>query len=132
MPGFINKLKTINKINQFRIEIMKEMSLYSIEKGCTLFEQGASGNFFYIVKEGELGLFVNKKRIKSIKHGESFGEMALLHNCARSATIRAETLVKVWSMERKSFRKIIDHINGLNHQDNKKYIASIPFLSNNF
>jgi len=36
-----------------RNEIIKEMSLYSIDKDKTLFNQNENGNFFYIIKEGK-------------------------------------------------------------------------------
>jgi len=113
-----------------RNEIIKEMSLYSIDQHSVLFQQDSCGNFFYIVKEGEFSLYLNNKKIKVFKIGDSFGELALLHNAPRSGTVRADTFGKLWCMERKNFKKIIDHINTLNHQENKKYIAQIPFLSN--
>ncbi len=106
------------------------MSLYSIEAGATLFEQNQNGNYFYIVKLGELALLINNVPKKTLKVGDSFGELALLQGSVRSATIKATTAVKVWCMERKNFRKIMDHIINLNHLENKKYIASIPILSN--
>jgi len=100
-----------------RNEIIKEMSLYSIDQHSVLFQ-------------GEFSLYLNNKKIKVFKIGDSFGELALLHNAPRSGTVRADTFGKLWCMERKNFKKIIDHINTLNHQENKKYIAQIPFLSN--
>ncbi len=105
------------------------MSLYIIGSNILLFEQESNGNYFYIVKEGELSLIINKNQVKTFKSGDSFGELALLHNAPRSGTVKTNTEVKVWAMERKSFRKIIDHINTINHQENKNYIASIQFLS---
>jgi len=71
---------------------------------------------------------INEKFVKNISIGESFGELSLLHNAPRSATIKTNSLVKVWCMERKNFRKIVDHINYINHIETEKYIASIPFL----
>lgn len=122
-------LKVLEK--NARTEIIKEMSLFSVEPNSILFEQGGSGNYFFIVKEGELTLTINDKLIKSFVKGDSFGELALLHNAPRSGTVKTkETGTKLWAMERRNFRKIIDHINNLNHKENNKYINTIPFLSN--
>ena len=106
------------------------MSLYLIEKDKVIFDQNDNGNFFYIIKEGEVAIFINDIFIKTLSDGESFGELSLLHNSPRSATIKTNTEVKVWCMERKNFRKIVDHINYINHLETEKYIASIPFLGN--
>ena len=106
------------------------MSLYAVDTGTVLFEQGQDGSYFYIIKEGEISVHINKKKIKTMGVGQSFGELALLHSAPRSATIISETNIKVWCMERRNFRKIIDHINNLNHVEIKKYLAQVPFLSN--
>jgi len=105
------------------------MSLYTVAAGTVLFEQNQDGNYFYIIKEGEVSVLINKIKIKTMKSGQSFGELALLHSAPRSATIITDTNLKVWAMERRNFRKIIDHINNLNHSETKKYLASVPFLS---
>lgn len=105
------------------------MSCYSLEAGTVLFEQNQDGSFFYIIKEGEISVHINKKKIKTMGVGQSFGELALLHSAPRSATIISESNLKVWCMERRNFRKIIDHINNLNHSEIKKYLSSVPFLS---
>ena len=105
------------------------MSLFTVDSGTVLFEQNQDGTYFYIIKEGEISVHINKVKIKTMKAGQRFGELALLHSAPRSATIISESNLKVWCMERRNFRKIIDHINNLNHVEIKKYLASVPFLS---
>jgi signal-transduction protein with cAMP-binding, CBS, and nucleotidyltransferase domain len=105
------------------------MSLCTVNSGVTIFDQGSLGNFFYIIKEGEVELFINQNHIKTLIKGESFGELALLHGASRSGTIKASKDCALWVLERKNFRKIIDHINNINFEENKKFIESIPILS---
>ncbi len=104
------------------------MSLFSVDKNTILFEQNQDSNYFYIIKEGDISVHVNKVKVNALKAGQSFGELALLHSAPRSATIICDTDVKLWAMERKNFRKIVDHINNLNHVKIKKYLGTIPFL----
>lgn len=113
-----------------RIEIIKEMSLCKIDADTFVFRQDSLGNFFYIVKDGECQLFVNENHIKNFKAGDSFGELALLHGAPRSGSVKTIGVTYVWCLERKNFRKIVDHINNLNYEENKRFINSIPILVN--
>jgi cGMP-dependent protein kinase len=111
-------------------EITKEMTLCQIDANTNVFKQGAMGNFFYIVKEGELDLYLNDIFTKTIVTGESFGELALLHGAPRSGSVKTKTKTLVWCLERRNFRKIMDHINLINFEENMRFITSIPILAN--
>jgi len=120
-------MKTLNK--QARDAVIQEMSLVEVKKNKYIFEQGNIGNFFYILKQGTAQLIINNKVVKELKIGESFGELALLHDAPRSGTIVAVTDCLLWTLERKNFRKIIEHITKLNYEENLRFIDSIPILS---
>ena len=120
-------LRSLEK--QARTEIIKEMSLCLVKKGTILFHQGAFGNYFYILKEGGLDLLINGDKIKTIKPGEIIGELALLYECPRMGTIKANTECTLYTMERRNFKKIVEHIIHINFEDNKKFINSQPVLS---
>jgi len=113
-----------------RMEIIKEMSLCKIEADTYVFRQDSIGNFFYIIKQGECELFINENYIKNIKAGENFGELALLHKAPRSGSVKTVGVVYVWCLERRNFRKIVDHINYMNYEENKRFINTIPILLN--
>jgi CRP-like cAMP-binding protein len=105
------------------------MSLCSIKSGEVVFKEGSIGNFFYILKEGSVELVIDGKSIKQLQKGESFGELALLHGAPRSATIITLTDCLFWVLERRNFKKIVDHINHLNYEENKQFVHSISILS---
>lgn len=115
---------------QARLEIIKEMSLAYVPANTTIFEQGTPGNYFYILKEGKANLIINDQIKKALRVGESFGELALLHGAPRSGTVKAETECYLWVLERKSFKKIVEHITKINFEENKTFIQSIPTLNN--
>jgi CRP-like cAMP-binding protein len=54
------------------------MSIGTVDKDLNLFTQGSFGDYFYILKEGDISLFINNKFIKNIKPGESFGELGMI------------------------------------------------------
>ena len=112
-----------------RLEIIKEMSLAYVPEKTIIFKQGSPGNYFYILKSGKANLIIDNIKKISINVGESFGELALLHGSPRTGTVIAETECYLWVLERKHFRKIVDHITKLNFEENKNFIQSIPILA---
>ena len=55
--------------------------------GETVFEQGQVGRVLYIVKSGEVFVTVNGQKISSCGAGEYFGEVSLLEELPRTATV---------------------------------------------
>lgn len=45
--------------------------------------------------------------LKDYVPGEAFGELALLYNCPRAATIEAKTASELWSLDRRTFNHIV-------------------------
>jgi cAMP-dependent protein kinase regulator len=45
--------------------------------------------------------------LKKYQPGESFGELALLYNCPRAATIRADGDAVLWGLDRNTFNHIV-------------------------
>lgn len=112
-----------------RQEIISEMSLCSIKPNTYIFKQGGMGIYFYILKQGIVEWTVNDQLVGKIELGESFGELALLHCAPRGGSTKAITQCYLWVLERKNFRKIVDHITKMNFEENKNFIESIPILS---
>ena len=122
---FMRNLSEANKK-----EVIREMFLGKIKANMTIVKQGSIGVFFYIIKEGEVNVIIEGKIIQTLKENDSFGELALLHNSCRTSTIISKTDCLCWCIDRRKFRKIIDHINNKNFSESRKFIISIPILSN--
>ena len=59
------------------------------------------GDNFYVAQSGSYSAFLKKipgKAVKSYGAGDSFGELALLYACPRSATVVAATPLKLWTL----------------------------------
>ena len=101
------------------------MSLYSVKEGKTLYNQGYSGNYWYIVNSGELERYNNNKLIGKLSRGDSFGERALMNGAPRSNTVIAKTDCKLWGLKRQVFRKILEFIFTSNYEENMKFLDGI-------
>ena len=116
-------MQTLNE--QARNEIIVTMSLCRVKEGVTLFTEGQIGNYWYIVHEGKLEMYMNGKLKKEMSRGASFGEFALINNAPRITTVKTVSECKLWVMKRDVFRKIIDFIFQINYNENKKFLNSI-------
>ena len=81
--------------------------------GKNIITQGEEGDALYLVDSGELDCEKVFKAgdpptyLKTYKPGESFGELALLYNAPRAATIRAKTDSILWALDRECFNNIV-------------------------
>lgn len=98
-------------------EIYDAMFEKSVAPGEALINEGAEGDFFYIVESGEFEVFTQNNPAgpnKPVFHygpGGSFGELALMYNAPRAATVRACTAATVWGLDRNTFTHVIVHTN---------------------
>ena len=81
-----------------------------IASGETIIKQGEAGEIFYILVEGEAKATLESAPDASVKDygsGDYFGERALLSGEPRAANVIAVTDLKVITLDRKSFKRLL-------------------------
>lgn len=79
----------------------------SVKKDHTIIKQGDEGDYFYIVESGSVEFYVNDHKVNTSGAGSSFGELALMYNSPRAATVIATSDCVLWALDRLTFRKIL-------------------------
>ena len=74
-----------------------------------LAEQGRVGHEFFVVLDGHVRVLDGTRQIAQIHPGDFFGEIALLIACPRTATVRALTPVRAWSLGGREFDDVLRH-----------------------
>jgi len=84
-----------------------------LKKGEHVIKQGEDGSELFVVESGTLNcfkLFSGKSEptlLKTYQPGEAFGELALLYNAPRAATIIVEHDCLLWVLDRETFNHIV-------------------------
>ena len=101
--------------------------------GQTVIQQGENGDCLFIVESGELDCYkkINEKDqlLKSYGPGESFGELALLYNAPRAATVKSKTKSILWTLDRETFNYIVKDASMKKREKYEKFLKSIEILS---
>jgi cAMP-dependent protein kinase regulator len=77
------------------------------KKSSTVIKEGDDGDFVYVVYSGTLSCSKNSQFLKKYNSGDTFGELALLYNAPRAATIVADTDSNLYRLDRESFSYIV-------------------------
>lgn len=78
------------------------------EEGDTIASEGQSGVGFFIIDEGEATISVKGEERATLGHGDYFGEVALIDDGARTATITAKTALKCYGITSWEFKPLIE------------------------
>jgi cAMP-dependent protein kinase regulator len=106
--------ETIKNIFMFRSldpnqvnDLLDAMFSRVVEANEVIIEQGDDGDNFYVIESGSYDIIVNDKNVGSYTNKGQFGELALMYNMPRAATIIATTPGRLWALDRLTFKRIV-------------------------
>ena len=98
--------------------------------------QGEDGDCLYIVETGILKCFKTfnpestPKYLRDYESGDSFGELALLYNCPRAATIVCSSDECIlWSLDRETFNHIVKDAEQKKREKYENFLKNVDILS---
>jgi len=93
--------------------VASSMKERTFNEGDTVATEGQSGIGFFIIDEGEAGVSVGGQERATLGHGDYFGEVALIDDGARTATITAKSPLKCYGITSWEFRPLVEGNAGL-------------------
>lgn len=97
--------------------------------GTDILSQGdEDGRYFYILESGTVEYIVGGKVEGHGKAGQAFGELALLYNAPRAATVHASTRCVCWLLDRTTFKNIMRHRLSAKQKHSREVISRVSVL----
>jgi len=136
--------------------VLNAMQEVKVPAGHVVIRQGDDGNYFYIVEEGLLYCYIIDgldnlttlpegevadnfsptdydaqfgKKVAVCKPNDSFGELALMYNHPRAASVIAVEASTLWRLDRMTFRKIVTQIARRRRKMYEEFLKNVPILS---
>jgi len=108
--------------------------------GIKVIQQGDIGDYFYIVESGSFDIFVNPSgkiepgpdglgnKVTTVGPGGSFGELALMYNAPRAATVVSDEPSTLWALDRVTFRRILMDAAFSRRRMYESFLSEVPLL----
>ncbi|XP_039618089.1 cAMP-dependent protein kinase type II-beta regulatory subunit-like [Polypterus senegalus] len=113
-------------------QVLDAMFEKIVEAGEHVIDQDDDGDNFYVIERGTYDIYVKLDAISrcvgSYDNRGSFGELALMYNTPRAATIIATSTGALWGLDRLTFRRIIVKNNAKKRRMYESFIETLPLL----
>eukprot|EP00456_Euglypha_rotunda_P018235 TRINITY_DN1642_c0_g1_i2.p1 TRINITY_DN1642_c0_g1~~TRINITY_DN1642_c0_g1_i2.p1 ORF type:complete len:443 (-),score=99.44 TRINITY_DN1642_c0_g1_i2:23-1162(-) len=118
-----------NREKAHKVAVIAEMWQKEIKKGTEIIKQGARGDTFYVVQEGKFEVYINDKYLLTYEAKSAFGELALMYNTPRAATVKAIEDSVCWVVDRNTFRRVIKDLSGKKLARYVEFLKKVDLLS---
>ncbi|KAI9686420.1 MAG: hypothetical protein M1822_003765 [Bathelium mastoideum] len=111
-------------------------------KGIKVITQGDEGDYFYVVERGSFAIYVHPSgrlepggpeglgsKVGECGPGGSFGELALMYNAPRAATVVSREPSTLWALDRVTFRRILMDSAFARRRMYEAFLEEVPLLA---
>ncbi|XP_068166148.1 cGMP-dependent protein kinase 2 [Antennarius striatus] len=127
----LNKNQYLKRLELQQIKDMVEcMYERTYQPGEYVIKQEEAGNHLFVLADGKLDVFQHNKLLTSLTVWTTFGELAILYNCTRTASVRAVNNVRTWALDREVFQNIMRRTAETRHEQYRNFLRSVSLLTN--
>ncbi|KAJ3004655.1 hypothetical protein HKX48_001111 [Thoreauomyces humboldtii] len=114
-------------------DVVNAMAEKRVQAGEEVIKQGGIGDYFYVVETGALDVFVSRggapaQKVTDYGPNGSFGELALMYNAPRAATVTATRPCVLWALDRVTFRRILMENTSKKRRMYEGFLEEVPLL----
>jgi CRP-like cAMP-binding protein len=113
-PELVQQVPLFNELSKQELQgLASSMKERNFSVGDTIAVEGQTGIGFFIIEEGEASVTIGGEERGTLKGGDHFGEIALIDDGARTATVTAKTPLKAYGITAWEFRPMVEQNAGL-------------------
>jgi len=130
--GMLKKSFIFETIDDKNLEILvKAMHKVELKDGEKIITEGENGDYLFVVDEGKLDCHKEGSTdvLKACSSGDIFGELALLYNAPRAASVTAKAACLLWKLDRETFGHITSAASEKYRKTLKEFLSKVPILS---
>ncbi|XP_053319211.1 cGMP-dependent protein kinase 2 [Spea bombifrons] len=125
----LNKNQFLKRLDPHQVRDMAEcMYERTYSPGDYIIKQGEPGSHIFVLAEGKTEVFQQNKLLTSIPVWTTFGELAILYNCTRTASVKAISHVRTWALDREVFQNIMRKTTQTRHEEHRNFLKSVSLL----
>lgn len=110
-------------------KVIGAMAELNVKDNERVIEQGGDGDSLFVVEKGDLDCIIGDKVVKTCGTGDVFGELALLYNCPRSASVQSKGNAVLWQLDRDTFNHIVKASAQKKRERYDAFLAKVPLLA---
>ncbi|HVE91059.1 MAG TPA: cyclic nucleotide-binding domain-containing protein [Actinomycetota bacterium] len=115
MPFKTSKIDVLKNVSLFSACTNKELGHIAslvdevdVPSGAVLTKEGAPGREFFAIIDGRANVTLRNKKLATLGPGAFFGEMSLLDQGPRAATVTADSQMRLYVLDGRSFSTLLD------------------------
>jgi CRP-like cAMP-binding protein len=109
--------------------ILDALQLQISLPGDVVIWQHSIGDLFYVLEQGQVEVIKNHQSVTLLPAGTAFGELALINDIARAASIRAYSVCHLWTINRKTLRHVLAAQSSRERQDKMMLLKNVPLFA---
>ncbi|ESO03016.1 hypothetical protein HELRODRAFT_187100 [Helobdella robusta] len=111
-------------------EIVEHMYPVEYKKGSVIIKEGDVGSIVYVMEVGLVEVTKEGMRLSVMTPGKVFGELAVLYNCTRTATVTALDPCKLWALDRHVYQGVLIRAEMMKEKEKMELIKKVPKYRN--
>lgn len=108
------------------IDVMEKKTFSA---GEDIITQGAQGDYYYVLQSGTTDIFKDGVLVLQCSKGMGFGELALMYDSPRAATVKATSDVVSWAIDRQSFKRVMMGTTTKRRDKYSEFLGGVDLLS---